>query len=272
MPSPGGSIFLAVHCKRSEPLELKEPVLDYVSRTYGQQVGLGRAALLHPGRRRALVSRSRRGLQAGAPHPASPTACAWRRRGPGLMSHWCAKHWRIAGTACPAGGGRCGGRGGRRAAAAQRNHQCFRHAAHDAADAVQVSAGRARLGQDGSNWQQRDASSAACEAIAVVFHARTLGAGAVSAWATQPRLQVSMPGLKGVLLRTQDSSFAHQWAGVLRWAGDVIKSAGTGARGRRNPCRNRPLLCTWRSARKSTNSMPAFLRPAPVCSALVSLW
>ncbi len=30
--------MLAVHCKRSEPIDLKEPILDYVSRTYGQQV------------------------------------------------------------------------------------------------------------------------------------------------------------------------------------------------------------------------------------------
>ena len=37
MPHP--QIMLAVHCKRSEPLELKEPILDYVSRTYGPQVG-----------------------------------------------------------------------------------------------------------------------------------------------------------------------------------------------------------------------------------------
>lgn len=39
-------IMLAVHCKRSEPLEIREPILDYVSRTYGPQVGvlLGRGA------------------------------------------------------------------------------------------------------------------------------------------------------------------------------------------------------------------------------------
>ena len=38
MGTRGPSIMLAVHCKRGEPVDLKDPVLEYVSRAYGQQV------------------------------------------------------------------------------------------------------------------------------------------------------------------------------------------------------------------------------------------
>lgn len=34
--APG--LMLAVHCKKSEPLDLKEPIADYIARTYGPQV------------------------------------------------------------------------------------------------------------------------------------------------------------------------------------------------------------------------------------------
>lgn len=31
------TIMLAVHCKKSEPVELKGPIVQYVKRTYGDQ-------------------------------------------------------------------------------------------------------------------------------------------------------------------------------------------------------------------------------------------
>lgn len=52
MPTP--TIMLAVHCKRSEPVDLRDPILDYVQRTYGAQVSLRFACL--------TISRARDGL------------------------------------------------------------------------------------------------------------------------------------------------------------------------------------------------------------------
>ena len=34
----GGGLLLAVHCKRSDPIDLKEAVLTYIANTYGTRV------------------------------------------------------------------------------------------------------------------------------------------------------------------------------------------------------------------------------------------
>jgi len=36
----GGSLLLAVHCKKGDPVGLKEAVIHYVANTYGQRVCL----------------------------------------------------------------------------------------------------------------------------------------------------------------------------------------------------------------------------------------
>jgi hypothetical protein len=36
----GGSLLLAVHCKKGDPVGLKDAVLHYVANTYGQRVRL----------------------------------------------------------------------------------------------------------------------------------------------------------------------------------------------------------------------------------------
>jgi len=35
------TIMLAVHCKKSEPADLKPALVEYVRESYGQQVGCG---------------------------------------------------------------------------------------------------------------------------------------------------------------------------------------------------------------------------------------
>lgn len=34
----GGSLLLAVHCKKSDPVEFKSAVVKYVAKAYGQRV------------------------------------------------------------------------------------------------------------------------------------------------------------------------------------------------------------------------------------------
>jgi hypothetical protein len=51
----GPNILLAVHCKKSEPLDLKAPVLDYVLNTYGLKVS-SRAAPLCRGALRSCAT------------------------------------------------------------------------------------------------------------------------------------------------------------------------------------------------------------------------
>jgi hypothetical protein len=36
----GGSLLLAVHCKKGDPVGLKDAVIHYVANTYGQRVSL----------------------------------------------------------------------------------------------------------------------------------------------------------------------------------------------------------------------------------------